>query len=119
MKLPSGVVAVGCAVGGVLAQGPYKWNQNKHARNWLPARETPELGYMQQLGVQPVPTTPPVLDATKLEKRATTDNTCAYVSGDPSRLLPQLRVKGYGLILDRRLVILRRRLCVYIQLGTV
>ena len=82
MRSLIGLAAIGCTVAVVEARGPYKWSQDKEARDWHPARATPDLAFMAVLGDAPAPTAPPKLDEGKLRKRTSTDNTCAYISGE-------------------------------------
>ncbi len=80
------VVAVGCAAGVAAAQGAFAWSQERHIREWHPARQTAELGYQPWIGALPFPTQAPVVDVRELQARSGTDNTCAYISGIPSTL---------------------------------
>lgn len=87
MKRVLGVVAFGCALSGVDSK-LVRWAPDKRERSWAPAQET--LAVMPDLmnnGISPRPTAAPEApkynenDLLKL-KRASTDNTCAYVDGD-------------------------------------
>lgn len=95
MKAITSLAALSCVLfGSVEATGPYKWSQDKHVRNWQPAKETPDFGVLPQLGIwnaHPEPTAAPVLDDAVLRKRSSTDNTCAYVSGSSGRHSSQLQ----------------------------
>ncbi|ROW02850.1 hypothetical protein VSDG_01673 [Cytospora chrysosperma] len=84
MKSVLGLAAIGCSIALVEA-GSFKWNANNDERRWAPAYET--LGVMPLLGSSPAPTSPPNLAEARQYKRATTDNTCAYISGDPEQPL--------------------------------
>jgi len=61
-----------------------RWGRDNSEREYRPAQET--LGVMPGLLNAPVPmtTSPPRYTPRELEKRASTDNTCAYVSGSNS-----------------------------------
>jgi hypothetical protein len=83
MKSVLGLAAIGCSIALVEA-GSFKWNANNGERRWAPAYET--LGVMPLLGSSPAPTSPPNLAEARHNKRTTTDNTCAYISGDPGEL---------------------------------
>lgn len=83
MKRLLDVVTIGSFI--ALAEaGSFKWNTNNGERRWSPAH--PTLGVMPVLGSIPVPTSPPHLAEAKQYKRSATDNTCAYISGDPGKL---------------------------------
>lgn len=73
----------------------FKWNTNDAPR-WTPAQET--LGVMPLLGMNPMPTSPPGIRGAKEHKRASQDNTCAYVNGDPGMYA---RAHFYGAPLTR------------------
>lgn len=79
--------ALGCAALGLvlgLVDGKaLRWN-NEEPR-WAPPRET--LAYMLSLGSEPpVPTPPPRIPVPReLLARDSTDNTCAYITGDSSK----------------------------------
>ncbi|KAK0643086.1 hypothetical protein B0T16DRAFT_176734 [Cercophora newfieldiana] len=80
MKSALGLVAVGCALGTANGKAT-KWGRDRNEREYRPAQET--LGAMPSLLNAPAPmtTSPPRYVPRELEKRASTDNTCAYVSG--------------------------------------
>ncbi|KUI56750.1 hypothetical protein VP1G_04068 [Cytospora mali] len=80
MKRVLGLAAIGCPIALVEA-GSFKWNANNDGRRWAPAYET--LGVMPLLASNPAPTSRPNLAEAKHNKRSTTDNTCAYIGGDP------------------------------------
>ncbi|KAJ9142737.1 hypothetical protein NKR23_g7128 [Pleurostoma richardsiae] len=80
MKRAFGLAAFGCVLNGIEAK-TFKWSQDGLVRRWQPAQET-DLGIMPVLGLSPLPTEPPRLEDRAVFKRSTTDNTCAYVSGD-------------------------------------
>jgi len=74
------VAALGCAV--AVNAKLTKWSRDDRVeRDWIQPRET--LGVMPQLynPPAPLPTKAPKLKPRTLDKRASTDNTCAYVSG--------------------------------------
>ena len=72
-------VALGCALGAVEAK-VVKWGRDVNERSWSPPQET--LGVMPELfNAPPLPTPAPLIPKRALEKRAATDNTCAYVGG--------------------------------------
>jgi hypothetical protein len=75
-----GFVVAGWAVGTANAKIA-KWGRDSNEREYKPAQET--LGFMPTLLNAPAPmtTSPPRYLPRELEKRASTDNTCAYVSG--------------------------------------
>jgi len=80
MKAALGFAAVGCALSAVNAKVT-KWGRDSNERQYKPAQET--LGAMPQLlnAPRPMTTSPPQYVPRQLEKRASSDNTCAYVSG--------------------------------------
>ncbi len=61
-------------------------SQARHPIQWREAKETPDLAYQEILGAMPFQPTPaPRVDARRLQARASTDNTCAYVSGNAGK----------------------------------
>ena len=80
MKAALGFAAAGCALGAVDAKVT-KWGRDNNERQYKPAQET--LGAMPQLlnAPRPMTTSPPQYVPRQLEKRASSDNTCAYVGG--------------------------------------
>ncbi|GAB1314137.1 Carcinoembryonic antigen-related cell adhesion molecule 1 [Madurella fahalii] len=79
MRNVFGCVALGCALG-LVGGKALKWS-NKEPR-WEPPRET--LAYMLSLGSEPlIPTPAPRMPVPReLLARDSTDNTCAYITGD-------------------------------------
>lgn len=80
MKRLLGLAAICCSIVAAKA-AVFKWTANDGARRWSPAQET--FGLMPLLGINPMPTSPPKLQESQEYKRANSDNTCAYVNGDP------------------------------------
>lgn len=80
MKRFTGLAALSCAIT-TIEGGIFKWSRDGQARGWAPAQNT--YAVMPLLGTSPVPTDPPSLAEAKQIKRTATDNTCAYLSGDP------------------------------------
>ncbi|ROV89493.1 hypothetical protein VPNG_10158 [Cytospora leucostoma] len=80
MKRFLDLVIIG-SVTALVEAGSFKWNTNNGGRRWSPAH--PTLGVMPLLGSNPVPTSPPNLAEARQNKRSATDNTCAYIGGDP------------------------------------
>lgn len=83
MKRVFGLAAFGCALAGVESK-LLSWGEDEIERRWTPAYET--LGILPLLGQTPRPTDPPRLEDRAVGKRSSSDNTCAYVNGDPGQL---------------------------------
>ncbi|KAH8891368.1 hypothetical protein GQ53DRAFT_746884 [Thozetella sp. PMI_491] len=82
MKGAVGLAALGCVLSGANAK-VFRWSPNMETQKWLPPQQT--MAAMLDLrGMSPKPTPAPRnLNAPPpaLEKRDSTDNTCAYVGG--------------------------------------
>ena len=97
MKRSSGLVALGCVLSGVESK-VVRWAADPREAAWRPAQATMAVDQLLH-GTTPKPTNAPRSPYNQapdrsLEKRASTDNTCAYVSGiasmSPARLPPTL-----------------------------
>lgn len=89
MKKAVGCAALSCAFGLAHAKA-LKWSED--GPRWVPAQETAQaVGLMLALGMDPpmpTPAPPPSRVKAVLKARGSTDNTCGYVSGIPSKPVP-------------------------------
>ncbi|KAK1754697.1 hypothetical protein QBC47DRAFT_403108 [Echria macrotheca] len=83
-----GAVLLAAAALGVANAKLTKWSRDRLERDWLPAQETlgvmPALQFDPATAAAPMPTSAPKWPSPRapgLQKRASTDNTCAYVGG--------------------------------------
>ena len=81
-------VALGCLLALSGQAKVLRWQHDDGSSTWTPAKETPLLVNSAMVwGVMPTPGPEADRVEQELRKRARNENTCAYVSGDPSRSL--------------------------------
>ena len=116
MKKAVGCAALSCALGLAHAKA-LKWSED--GPRWSPAQETP-VGVMLALAMDPpMPTPAPPSSKVKavLKARGSTDNTCGYVSGIPSKPIPGVEVYALGLTRHSIVPLVRRDRQLCLQLA--